>query len=278
VTRAGQPIGKTNGDIDDLSVGQRVRIAGTLTSDSAVPGLTLDATQGRVRLQITRLNGTVNEAITGLLAMNLRGIDGREIGLFDFSGTGMTPDQDADPTDYEVDTTTLGLGFVEPEMPITVLGFVNEFGAAPPDFTARTVIDVAATRARLGIGWLPNGATAPFLSLGPAGLVPNLDNPNLGERHHLRIGDVIIDLTGLQAAPTIVGADNRPTRFAIMQRNRIQVFRSFDRFVATLAESLDGSTVAQSMHATGQYRRDTNTLDAHTISVRLGVASPPAAE
>ncbi len=274
VTRAGH----RDVNVQDISVGQRVYVAGIVTSDPAVPGLTLDATQGRVRLQITRLTGIVNNATTGLLTMKLSGIDRREIELFDFSGTGVTPDQDADPIDYEVDTATLGLGFVEPELRVSVLGFPNEFGAAPPDFEARSVIDVAAARAKLAIGWLPDGTTAPFLSLGTAGLVPNLDNPDLGERHHLKIGDAIIDLTTLPATPTLVGADARHTRFAIMQRNRIQVFRSFERFVATLAELLDGSTAAYSLHASGQYLRDSNTLNAHVIGVRLGIASSPAEE
>jgi hypothetical protein len=274
VTRAGRP----EADIHDISVGQRVQIAGIVTSDPALPGLTLDATQGRVRLQITRLTGTVNDTMAGLLTMKLSGIDRREIELFDFSGTGVTPDQDADPNDYEVDTSTLGLGFVEPELRVLVLGFANEFGTAPPNFTAHSVIDVAAARAKLAIGWLPGGTIAPFLSVGSAGLVPNLDNPDLGERHHLRIGDAIIDLTGLPAAPTIVGTDDGRTRFAIVQRNRVQVFRSFDRFVATVAESLDGATVAKSMHASGQYQRDSNTLAARTIGIRLGAASAPTAE
>ena len=274
VTRAGHP----DIDIQDISVGQRVHVAGSVTSDPALPELTLDATQGRVRLQITRLTGTVNNATTGLLTMKLSGIDRREIDLFDFSGTGVTSKQDAEPNDYEVDTATLGLGFVEPALRVSVLGFANEFGAAPPDFVARSVIDVAAVRAKLAIGWLPDGTTAPFLSLGTAGLVPNLDNPDLGERHHLKIGDASIDLTALPATPTIVGADDRHTRFAIMQGKRIQVFRSFDRFVATLAELLDGSTTAHSMHASGRYLRDSNTLAAHMIGVRLSIASSPAAE
>jgi hypothetical protein len=222
-----------------------------------------------------------NSATTGLLTMNLRGIDRRPIDLFDFSGTGMTPEQDADPSNYEVDTSTLGLGFVEPETPLIVYGFVNEFGAAPPDFAGRTVVDIATARAKLGIGWLPDGTTAPFLTIGPAGIVPDLENPDLGKRHHIKIGNVVIDLTELPAAPTIagLGSDNQRTRYAILQGDRVQLFRSYDRFVETLGELLDGSTVAYSMHAAGRYVRSTNTVHAHTIGISLGSpAVSPAAE
>ena len=279
VTKAGHPRDDIN--IDDISVGQRVRILGTITSDPAssvmtMAGLTMDATDGRVRLKITHLSGMANSVTTGLLTMNLRGIDRRPIDLFNFSGTGMTAEQDADPRNYEVDTSTLGLGFVEPETPVLVFGFVNAFGAAPPDFTGRTVVDIATAHAKLGIGWLPDGTTAPFLSTGPAGIVPDLENPELGERHHIKIGNVVIDLTELPAAPTIVGGDHERTRYAILQGDRVQLFRSYARFVETLGNLLDGSTVAYSMHATGRYVRATNTVHAHTIGIRLGspTASP----
>jgi len=282
VTKAGQI--RDDLDIGDISVGQRVRILGQITtatavSDHLLAGLTLDATKGRVRLKLTHLSGMANSVTTGLLTMNLRGIDHRAIDLFDFSGTGITPDQDADPTDYEIDTSTLGLGFIEPDTPLIVFGFVNEFGAAPPDFAGRTVVDIATARAELGIGWRPEGTTAPFLSMGPDGLVPDLDSPNLGERHHLKIGDVVIDLTELPAAPTIAGVDDRRTRYAILQGDRVQMFRSFERFVEILGERLDGSTVAYSMHAAGRYVRATNTVRAHTIGIRLGSGTDfPTAE
>ena len=273
VTKAGRV--RDDIDTDDVSVGSRVRILGTITSDPALmastdAGLTMDATQGRVRLMITHLSGTANEVATGLLTINLRGIDRRPIELFNFTGTGRTPDLDADPADYEVDTSTLSLGFVEPDTPVLVYGFVNEFGTAPPDFEGRTVVDIATARAKLGIGWRPNGTTAPFLSLGPGGIVPDLENPELGERHHIKIGDVVIDLMQLPAAPTIAGVDNRHTRYAILLGDRVQLFHSFDRYVETLGELLNGSNVAYSMHAAGRYVRGTNTVHAHTIGIRIG--------
>ncbi len=255
--------------ISAISVGQRVVVLGEVTSDPALPGLDMDATQGRVRMRYTRLTGIANSVLPGQLNMDLLGIDRRRVALFDFTGTGMTPDLDADPADYEVATDSLNLDFVVPQTPVRVTGFVRPFGEAPADFEGRTVIDVAIARANLGVGWGTGGTTAPFIQMDPIGLVIDLDNPDLGERHHIRIGDVIIDLNELPASPTIVGQDEGRRRFAILQGHRVQVFRDFDRFVETLTGLLDGSTVIRSMYAQGAYDTLNNTVKAHIIGVHL---------
>ena len=201
--------------------------------------------------------------------MALQSIDRRRIGLFDFDGTGMTAGLDADPADYEIDTGTLGFDSMLPGTAIRVFGFVNTFGAAPPDFDGRTVVQLSGAHAKLGISWWPNGTVAPFLSLGPDGLVPDIENSELGLRHHINIGGVRIDLTTLPAAPVIIPGNGVRTRFAILQGHRVQMFRSFDRFVKTLGELLDGSTVALGLHAHGAYDQSANVLAARTIGIRL---------
>lgn len=252
-----------------ISVGQRVAVFGEVTSDPAIPGLEMDATEGRVRMRYTHLAGIANSVLPGQLNMELLGIDRRRVALFDFTGTGMSPDLDADPEDYEVSTDSLNLDFVIPETPVRVIGFVRPFGEAPADFEGRTIVDVAIARALLGVGWGVDGTTAPFVQMDPAGLVIDLGNPDLGERHHIRIGDVIIDLTELPASPTILGNDEGRRRFAILQGHRVQVFRDFDRFVTTLTELLDGSTVIRSMWAQGAYDTLNNTVHAHIVNVHL---------
>ena len=90
--------------IGDISVGQRVRVFGVLTDDTATQ-LEMDAgvnNLGRVNMRLTTLRGTV-VAVVGIpeaplpFVMNVQAIDGRHIGLFDFSGTGDEPANDADP-------------------------------------------------------------------------------------------------------------------------------------------------------------------------------------
>lgn len=126
--------------IQDLSVGQQVFVAGTITDPNAA-SLTMDATTGHVRMLVTALRGTVVTAQP--LVLNLQTIDGRKVDLFNFAGTG-TAGNDAVPTAYQISTGSLDLSGINADMPVSVRGFVARFGAAPPDFAASTLVDTAA--------------------------------------------------------------------------------------------------------------------------------------
>jgi len=272
VKKQGQPDNLT---IDALSVGQRVRVFGTVTSDPAQPGIDLDATRGRIRMRMTHLAGTANSVMTGQLNVDLQSIDRRRVANFDFTGTGMSPMQDADPSDYEIATASLPLDNLTIGAPVRVFGFTRPFGAAPADFEARTVIALAGRHAALGIGWGADGTTAPFSMIGPDGLVIDLDNPMIGERHHVKIGTVLVDLFSLPMSPTITGTTDGPRRFAILQQRRVQVFRDFNRFVETLGVLLDGVNVVKGMHAVGGYDQGQNIFTARFIGVHIETPVQP---
>src|SRR5204863_231131 len=87
----------------------------------------LDASRGLVRLLVTQLNGSVNSVVGNTVAMTLARIDGRPIGLFNFSGTGSTGN-DANPNSYQVATGTLDLTGIGPNTPLKVRGFVPSGG------------------------------------------------------------------------------------------------------------------------------------------------------
>ena len=171
-----------------ISVGQRINAFGQVTATPSVDSLTLDATQGRVRMKLTHLSGRVVTAVPGLVTLDLFAIDGRRPAVFDFSGTGAAPASDADPENYEVATGVLGIAGLLTDTPARVFGFVTPFGFAPPDFVGRTLVDFSGVRAVMGVGWGLDGTAAPFLSMGDAGLVVDAGNPDLGSRHHIRSG------------------------------------------------------------------------------------------
>jgi hypothetical protein len=286
VARAGDPDGAY--DKDDLSVGQRVMILGEFAnpsvdnSDRFGPdvALMLDATEGRARMLVTRLTGTVNAIMPGQIDIELRAIDRLGVGLFDFSGTGVTALHDADPTDYEVATATLAadaveaLATLETSRPVAVLGFVTPYGEAPPDFAGRALLGPRDLPAALGVGWGVDGTAAPFSVMGATSLVIDLDNPDIGVRHHLLIGDRLIDLFDLPASPGI-GESATPRLYGIWEPGRVELFKDFAEFVDELALRLSATDRARSLAAYGRYGEDENVLTANKIVVHMLPADSP---
>lgn len=243
-----------------ISVGQRIAAFGQLHRDGE--NWVLDATQGRVRLHITHLFGTVLSANPGAVTLDLAAIDGRPVSVYDFSGTGVTADQDADPDAYQVATGDLELSGLPMDQSVRVFGFVEPFGLAPPDFAGRTIVADAALGARMLVGWGETGTAAPFLSLGPDGLLVDLANSDLGVRHHLRVAMRVVDLTQLPAAPRIVPVAGGWTAYVIRVDGVNHVFRSFADFAEQLTQHLDGSTRMSGFGAAGNYDVDANELRA----------------
>lgn len=249
-----------------ISVGQRIHAFGQATEQG--DGVTLDATEGRVRLHLMRLSGTVVAAGPGQISLDLAAIDGRRPGIFDFAGTGLSPAVDADPEAYEIATGALDLSRLAAGEPARAFGFVAPFGEAPPDFLGRTVVTYEAVRAALGIGWGPDGTSAPFLSLGPEGLVVDNTNPDIGLRHHIKVGERIVDLLDLPSPVTIVSAEGRGL-YSIGEPGRIEVFGDFARFTGRLAEKLSVGAKVRSMHAGGAFDPGSATLSAYAVNVAL---------
>ncbi len=252
-----------------ISVGQRIVAFGDVTATPTVDSLTMDATQGRVRMKVTHISGSVVSANPGFVTLDLFAIDGRRPSAFDFSGTGQAPDLDADPTAYEIATGPLSILGLAPDSPARVFGFVTPFGFAPPDFVGRTVVDFNGIRAIMAVGWGVDGTSAPFLSMGADGLVVDNQNPDLGERHHIKIGPVVVDITALASAPTVAPAAAGPTLFAIRDGDVIEVYREWTPFVERLATKLGGGAVARGLFAHGRYERGINTLNANYVGVAV---------
>jgi len=261
--------------IDAVSIGQRVTIRGSgpdvmrTASDADSPQILFDATAGAVRMHVTHLSGIVNAVLPGQVDIALQAIDRRRADVFDFSGTGASPDLDADPGNYEIATRSLTLADFAAGKPVAVRGFPEAFGAAPPDFNGRTVIDFTDVRSALGVGWGSDGTTAPFLSMGADGLVLDNQNPAIDERHYIRQGTVLIDLTALDSGTTIVPPGSGRTLYVIKTADSLRQYTEFAEFADDLAASLGGATSARSMFARGQYDADSNVFTAFKLGVYL---------
>ena len=258
--------------IDAISVGQRVTIRGnqpTPTSDALAPQILFDATEGAVRMHVTHLSGVVNTIMPGQTDITLHSIDRRRADVFDFSGTGQSEGQDADPGNYEVRTGSLTLANFATGKPIVAWGFPTAFGMAPPDFAGRSVIDYTDVRSALGICWGSEGTIAPFISSGSDGLVLDNQNMDIGQRHYIKQGPVLIDLTSLDSNTTIVPRESDRMLFSIKSLDSLRLYSDWDDFVNDLNMNFNGATTARSMHAYGEYDVDTNVFTAMKLGVHL---------
>jgi len=258
--------------IDAISIGQRVTIRGvqsTPATDTSTPQVLFDATAGAVRMHVTHLSGIVNTVMPGQTDITLNSIDRRRASVFDFTGTGASPETDADPDNYAIATGNMMLADFAAGKPIVARGFPTAFQSAPPDFVGRTIIDYTDVRSVLGIGWGMEGTSTPFVSAGPDGLVLDNDNADIGVRHYIKQGPVLIDLTTLDSDTTIVPRESGLLLFYIKTDDSLRLYSSFTEFVDDLTLSLDGATTARSLHARGDYDAASNVLHAYKLGVYL---------
>lgn len=129
-------------NIQDISVGQRVAVFGTVTNDQ-VSDLQMSAANGYVRMGLSYLSGNVVALPDNAtdFTLSLSSINGRTISLYNFLGTGIDASNDADPANYELDTGTLTLDGIAVNETVGVAGFPTPFGTAPSDYTAQTVVE-----------------------------------------------------------------------------------------------------------------------------------------
>jgi hypothetical protein len=265
VTRDGQGAGTMS--IGDISVGQRVEVFGELARDQAGHA-TMDASNGRVRLNYTHLSGKVKATTSGM-TLELLSIDGRSPARFNFAGTGGVPATDADPANYEVNTGALSTSGMLAGAYTRLFGFVTPFGAAPPDFAADTLLDFSELRAGLSINWGLGGAVAPFSTSTPTRLTLNLANDLRGA---IKLGDRIINLSTLATGLALVPATEGQLTFAIAHRGSREVenFSSFADFSGELGTELNGTTAMFSLSAEGTFDAAGGTFTAKRLLVVLG--------
>jgi hypothetical protein len=250
---------------DEISVGQRISAFGNL--DQSAGNLTAE----QVRMQLTVLRGTRVGVVTipeiaEPLVVDLHSIDRRSLSLFDFSGTGATAAEDADPDYYEVDTATLDLTSVMDGAPLKVGGFVTPFGTAPMDFEAQTVVDLTDVTAVMRVGYGEGSAYA-FSAVAADGL--SLDLSDAGSFHHLSRAGVTIDLAGLSVAPTIVPQADDDGCFWIREGETLQLHTSFTAFATDLAERIQSGGLVKGVLATGDYVDQSGVITSRMVIVSL---------
>lgn len=262
VSRQGDPGGAFG--TGDISVGQRIAALGSYDPESA----TLAA--DHVRLLLTSVAGTAVDIGSGAegggLTLSLQRLAGRDAASFNFAGTGTDSTHDADPASYQVGTGALSLASLKIGEPVRVTGFVTPFAAAPPDFTALSVIDLSALAAGLHVRWA-SGAAA--LTVDPARIAIDLGAAPALAR--LAQGWVALPLPA-DALLTLVPAQDGGL-FAIRVAGTTALYTSFADFAAVLTGHLGGGAPLNCLAAEGSYDAGTLTLGTRRIVAGFGAFS-----
>jgi hypothetical protein len=184
--------------------------------------------------------------------VDLFALGGVRLEAFDFSGTGATAETDADPTRYEIDTATLALPGLAANDVVRVRGLVNAFASAPPDFVARTVIDVDTqpAGALLWASWMHDGGTAePF-----AGVSADRIDIDLSQaRHTLALFDRVIPVPG--DAIALVAPDSGQGIYVVAVRGtrQMRVYSDFASLTTALSQRLTAGNRLTQIGAYGRY-------------------------
>lgn len=253
-------------DINDLSIGQRVIIIGDAQNDD-----TFDATseEGIVRMRYSDITGTV--ALASPLQVDVQHMNRRHVSNFDFTGTGSDSSTDADPTQYEINTSTLSLSHLNDGSAVKVRGFVNEFATAPEDFTAKSIMDVSHVNTKMFINYGRSGSSTAVTSLDDNGL--QLDISSATGRHYLNQFGVITDLADLASVPVIIPNDNGRTLFTLNQGKSLRVFTNWNNFQTALNEALNEGKLISLVHSSGLYDGSELDFTSRHLVIRLVSAS-----
>jgi hypothetical protein len=269
VTQFGVASIQANGT-QQISIGTFIYAFGAASALNA-GNLTLDASAGRARLGTTSASGIVTLQGTGSVALNLARLGGRSTGAFDFAGTGPSAGYDALAADYQVTTGALDLTNSTVGSPVQVSGLITTFGAAPPDFTASTLLDSTTINAELVLDW-GAGTPAPFASYDSSQITIDARNSSSGARHEIQVGAQTINIIGIASNPQIVpNATASNTVFTIghAASGTFENFVTFSVFIAQLQTELNGSVLATGITALGPYTTNSYTQSASSVTLFL---------
>lgn len=250
-------------DVDELNVGQRVRVFGSLSGTT----MTANTATSVIRQQPTRIFGQAAGAPAGtILTLDLARVGLLPETAFDWADGGFTP---VDPNAFEANVGALAVGQgINSTSTISAVGYFSGIADAGPDFTAVSLSNHSNSAALL---FVRNRLSAGFNVLTTANAVQiQLNVVGVAAPGEVAIVDRgFAGSIPLPTAPT--PTINHPTVngfYSLRDRTAqtVRIFTRFSDFASALSSDIaQGATLVQ-IGAIGTYTQVINTIDAPIAS------------
>jgi hypothetical protein len=250
-------------DSDDLNVGQRVRVFGTLSGTA----MNASTPTSVVREQPARAFGIATAAITGsTLTLDLHHIDLVPQASFTWADSGSGP---PNPSLFTVNAGTLGTGLgIITGTAVEARGFLAPIADVNQDMTATALINLANAPSFVFVKDMPAGMTVVLTMTGSQIQVAMSGTPGPAE-------EAIVDhgFAGVQSLPASPTPIIQPATVAgpFMLRDKttgnVTAFVTFDAFTTALGGVLAQGASLRTLGGVGQYDSTTNSLQATSVSV-----------
>ena len=241
-----------------LSTGQHIKAIGSFDDET-----TFDANDGIVQIKLSQLTGQVVQVDP--LVVDVTKINRKPVTSYNFSGTGLTEEQDADVDFYEI-AHSLSSQNVATDDWITLRGHVSEYGQAPADFTAKALIkkDLSAAHSHLKVKW-PDG-TASVTVDSEAGTISWLADD---ARQKVTVRGMPGNLAE-QTPVSSITSDREKGRFALkLQGEKISYFAVYSDFIAALSLQLAEGGLVSQITSKGMYDAEVEGIKAVAVSINL---------
>ncbi|MDP7593342.1 MAG: hypothetical protein QF552_11745 [Litorilituus sp.] len=241
-----------------LSVGQHIRALGEF-DDVA----TFNSANNIVHIKLSQLTGQVVQ--TDPLVVDIFRFNRKPVASYNFTGTGLTTEQNADPDHYEITTNNLTIDGLADQDWLTVRGYVSDFAQAPDDFKASSLIKKELTQATANFKATWQEPTA-SVTVDSITYQINWDSTNAEQAMHIRgVPGNLADDNIIQA----ISSDDEG-RYAIKERGvSIRYFAIYADFANALIAELDSGKLVQQISSKGNYDEELQGIKALAVSIIL---------
>lgn len=246
-------------DITSLSVGQKILALGEFNEESNE----FNSADGHVRMKLNTIVGEVVQASP--LELDLSHINKRPVDVFNFSGTGVDATNDADPEQYEINSSSLDISSIETEEWMQIRGYPSAVGTSPSDFDALSIInpDFASHSARMSAMWKESDTNA--VTVDASALILDLENAK--SKLHLK---GVPGSSRLEFSVEKLVSSAEEGRFSILTRSKdVHSYTNFADFLNAANSYLQEGLTVHRLTAHGQYSDQQQTLDADYVTLRL---------